>query len=100
LTLGYFVWGSYRLYSTSLLPWKKWIETAAEETTRGYHFYNPYNKIGLIHLNFATGFCLNGANDDIKEAYLELKSAILTLGNDVEIRSKKYYFLLSTNKDL
>jgi predicted transport protein len=34
---------------------------------------------------------LNGVDDNVKELYSELKSAILTLANDIEIRPKKKY---------
>jgi predicted transport protein len=34
---------------------------------------------------------LNGVDYNVKELYSELKSAILTLGNDIEIRPKKMY---------
>jgi predicted transport protein len=34
---------------------------------------------------------LNGVDSNIKELYFELKSAILTLGNDIEMRPKKMY---------
>ena len=34
---------------------------------------------------------LIGVDDNVKELYSELKSAILTLGNDIEIRPKKMY---------
>jgi ATP-dependent helicase/DNAse subunit B len=31
----------------------------------------------------------NGFDDNVKELYSELKSAILTLGNDIEMRTTK-----------
>jgi Domain of unknown function (DUF5655) len=34
---------------------------------------------------------LNEVDDNIKELYSELKSAISTLGNDIEVRTKKHY---------
>ena len=34
---------------------------------------------------------LNEVDDNIKEVYLELKSTVSTLGNDIEIRTKKKY---------
>jgi predicted transport protein len=34
---------------------------------------------------------LNGVEDNVKELYSELKSAIVTLGNDIEMRPKKKY---------
>ncbi|MFL6413598.1 MAG: DUF5655 domain-containing protein [Nitrososphaeraceae archaeon] len=33
----------------------------------------------------------NGFDDNVKELYSELKSAILTLGNDIEMRTTKSY---------
>jgi hypothetical protein len=34
---------------------------------------------------------LSMANEDIKDLYLELKSAILAIGNDIQFRYKKLY---------
>jgi predicted transport protein len=34
---------------------------------------------------------LNVVDDNVKELYSELKSAILTFGNDIEMRPKKHY---------
>jgi hypothetical protein len=34
---------------------------------------------------------LKSVDDKVKEMYLELKAAILTLGNDIETRTKKKY---------
>lgn len=43
---------------------------------------------------------LNGVDDNVKELYSELKSAILTLGNGIEMRPKKHYIAFRRKQGL
>jgi hypothetical protein len=42
----------------------------------------------------------NGVDENIRELYAELKSVILTLGGDIEVRPKKLYVAFRRNKVL
>ena len=89
--LGIQLWEVHK-YSNGLLVFNEAKSPFTKETITTITKSNPIAKKVTEQIKVYTEEDhLNGVDDDVKELYYDLKSAILTLGNDIEMRPKKTY---------
>jgi predicted transport protein len=89
--LGIQLWEVHK-YSNGFLVFNEARSPFTKETITTIAKSNPVAKRVTEQIKVYTEEDhLNGVDDNVKELYSELKSAILTLGNDIEMRPKKKY---------